>query len=126
MSLVVLIEVHAVDRATNLLILEHTLSTITEWDNRDALATDGHSCSQVVHLSIAYIRCDVAMCPGIQDASTVDTKQYTQTRLICRMVHVSESIHTTLLVVVHFTQHTIYHTRSTTRSSNLTRIHHIE
>ena len=126
MSLRVLVEVNAIDRTTDLLILEHTLSTVTEWDNRDALTTDRHRGGQIVHLGIANLRGDVTMCPSIQDTRTIDTQQHTQTRLVGSMVHMSKSIYTALLVVVHFTQHTIYHARCSGSCGNLAWIQHIQ
>ena len=110
MSLVVLVEVQAIDRTANLLILQHTLSTITKGNNRHALTTNGHSSCKIIHLCIAYLWCDVTMCPSIQDTRTIDTEQDTQTSLIRRMVHVSKSIHTTLRIIVNITQDTIYNT----------------
>ena len=38
----------------------------------------------------------------------------------------SKGVHTTLWVIVHVTQHTIYHTRCTSSSSYLTRIQHVQ
>ena len=126
MSLIVLIEVQTVNWTTDLLIHQHTLSTITKWNDGDSLTTDGNTGSQIIHVCIAHIRCDITVGPGIQDTGTIDTQQHTKTRLICSMIHMSKGVHTTLLVIVHLAKHTIYYTRSTCGGSNLTRIQHIE
>ena len=110
MPLMMLIEIHTVNRTADFLILQYALSTVSEWDNCHAFTADGYRSCQIVHLGIANLRRYVTMSPGIQDASTVDAKQYAKTSLVCCMVHVSESIYTTLFIVVHLTQHTINHT----------------
>ena len=121
-----LIEVQTIDRTTNLLVLQYALSTISEWNHCHALATNGHTSSQIVHLGIADLRCDITMSPSIQNTSTINTKQHSQTSLVCCMIHMCKSIYTALWIVVHITKYTINHTRCTCSCSNLTRIQHIQ
>ena len=66
------------------------------------------------------------MCPCIQNTSTIDTQQHTQTSLVCSMVNMSKSVYTALWVIVHITQNTINNARCTSSCSNLTRIQHVQ
>ena len=111
MSLGVFVEVHAMDRASHLTVLENTLSTISERDDGHALATDGDISHHIVHLSIGdSLWSHVTTDPGIEDTCTIDAEQHAQTVEIGGVVHMCKGIHTALLVIVHLAQHTIYHT----------------
>ena len=111
MSLGVLVEVHAMDRASHLTVLKNTLSTIAERDDRHALATDGDISHHIVHLSIGdSLWSHITTDSGIEDTRTIDAEQHAQTVEIGGVVHMCEGVHTTLLVVVSLAQHTIYHT----------------
>ena len=67
------------NRAANLTIFQYTLGTISEWDNLHSIATDRNTSSQIVHVGIAYIWRYIAMYPGVQNTSSIDAKQNTQT-----------------------------------------------
>ena len=126
MSLIVLVKVQTIDRTTYFLILQHTLGTISKRDNRHTLTANGNRSCQIIHLCITDIRSNIAVCPCIQDARTIDAEQYTKTGLIGRMIDMGKSIYATLLVIVHLTEYTINDTRCSGCSSNLTRIQHIQ
>ena len=125
-GLVVLVEIQAIDGTADLTVLQHTLGTIAEWNHRHALTTDGYRGCQVVHLSIANLRRNVPVGPGVQDTSAIDAEEHAQTGLLRGVVDVGKGVHTALTVVVDVTQDTVYHTRSASRSGNLTGVEHIE
>src|SRR5574344_95114 len=109
MTLAMFVEVESVDRASYLLILEHTFSTVAERKNDHTLATDRYTCSQIVHLLIVdTFSCNISFNPCIKNTGTIYTQQHTQTILFCCMIHMSKSIYTTKLVIIHSAEHTIY------------------
>ena len=82
MSLIVLVEVQAVDGATYLLVLQHTFCTIAKWYHCHALTTNGYRSSQVVHLSITDLWSNISVCPCIQDTCAIDTEQHAESCLV--------------------------------------------
>ena len=73
MSLVMLVEVQTVDGTAYFLVLQDALSTIAKRYDCHTLTANGYRSSQVIHLSIANLGRDVAVCPGIEDTSTINT-----------------------------------------------------
>ena len=126
MSLRMFIEVHTINRASNLFVLQNALSTITKRNNSYAFTTDRRLCSQVVHLCIANLRSNVTMSPSIQNTRTINTKQNTQASLVCRMIHVSKSVYTRLWVIINITQNAVNHTRCSSCCCYLTRIQYVQ
>ena len=121
-----LIEVQAIYRAANLSILKHTLCTIAKRNNGDALASNRHAFSKVVHVSIADIGRNVPMHPRIKNTSTIDAQQNSQSGLFSRMINVGKCVDTAFGVVVYITQHTVDHAAGARRSGYLTRVEHIQ
>ena len=123
---VVLGEAQATDRTTYFSVLQYTFSTISEWDNLHAVATDWHTGCQIIHISIADVWSYIAMNPGIQDAGTIDAEQYAETVELCGIVDMCEGIHATLRIVVHITEHTVDHARCTRCTCDFTRVEYVE
>ena len=122
-----LVEVDAVDAATNLAVLQHTLGTVSERNDAHALGTDGDVSHHVVHLAIRNaLGSHVAAHPGIQDTRAVDAEQYAQTVEFLGVVHVSKGVHATLRVVVGLAEHTVNHTAGACRRCNLAGVEHVE
>ena len=127
MRLVVLIEVDAADCAIHLLVLKHTLRTVSKRNHTHSVTAYGHSCRQLVHVGITNtLGGDVAACPCVENATAVDAQQHSKTSLFVSVVDVSESVYTALRVIVDITQHTIHDTRSSSGRGNLSWIEHIE
>ena len=110
--LLVDVEVDAVNGSTHVLILEHTLSTISEWDDRQAVSAYRNCLSEVVHLWIAHtFWCHVAAHPSVEDTRAIDAEEHTQTGCTTfTMIHVCKGVHARELVVIHLAKHTIHHT----------------
>ena len=109
MCSIVLIEVQATDRAAHFLVLKHTLCSIAEWYDTHSFTSDRHTCSQIVHIGIADIRCDVSMYPCIENTRTIDAKKHTQTVEFLGIVGMRKGIDTAVRIIVHISEHTIYY-----------------
>ncbi len=123
---VVLVEVDAMDRTTDLLVFEDTLSAIAEGDNLHAITSDRYTGSKVVHVCITYVWSNVTMNPSVENTCSVDAEQHTEAVEVCGIVGMSKGIDTTLRVVVHIAQHTVDDARSTGGTCYFSRVEDIE
>ena len=111
MCLLVDVEVDAVDRSTWVLVLENTLCTITEWDDRKSLCTYRNRLCQIVHLAIRNtLWSNCTLNPSVQDTCPVDAEKHTETCVRLVVVYVSKCVYARELVVVYLTEYTIYNT----------------
>ena len=111
MCLSVDIEVDAMNRCTRVLVLEHTLCTITEWDDAKAFSTYRNALCEVIHCRIAdVLRSNCTLHPCVEDTSTIDTEKNTKTSVRLIVVDVSECVHAAELVVVNLAKYTINNT----------------
>ena len=103
-------EVHTVDRAVDLLVLQHTLRSVAKGDDRHTFSSDrGFGCD-IVHLGIAYaLGGDGALAPRIENARAVDAEQHAQTGGLVAVVDVGKRVDTALDIIVHLAKHTIDH-----------------
>ncbi len=127
-GLLVDVEVDAVYAGTRILVLEHTLCTVAEWDDAQAFSSDGDALGQVVHFRVAdAFRCDGALHPCVEDACAVDAEQDAEAGLsVLAVVDVGEGVDAAELVVVHIAQHAIDDARCAARGSDFARLHHVE
>ena len=122
-----LVEVHAMNAASRLAVLEHALCAVAEGDDAHALAADGHTVGKCVHVGIGdALRCDGAAHPCVEYAGAVDAEEHAQTVQVGSIVHVCEGIHAALHIVVDFAEHTVDHARGACCRGNLARVEHIE
>ena len=92
-SLLVDVEVDAVDACTAIDVLEHTLGTIAEWDDAEAFGSYGNAFSQVIHLAVAdAFGSDGALHPSVEDARAVDAKENAQTGVRLVVVDMSKGV----------------------------------
>ena len=127
MRLSMYIEVQSMNRAIDLLILQHTLRPVSERQDRKTIASDGNRSRQIIQLIIVdAFRRYIPFDPRIKDTDPVDAQQDTQAGLLHRMIHVGERIHTGKRIVIHLAVHAIHHSGSPTGSRYLARIQHIQ
>ena len=127
MRLGMYVEVQSMNRAIDLLILQHTLRPVSERQDRKTIAADGNRSRQIIQLIIVdAFRRYIPFDPRIKDTDPVDAQQDTQAGLLHRMIHVGERIHTGKRIVIHLAVHAIHHSGSPTGSRYLARIQHIQ
>ena len=121
------VEVDAMHASSWILILQHTLGTISEWNHAQALCSHRNGGCQFVHLAVAdAFRCHGTFHPRIQDTGTVDAQQHAQSGLVGTVVHMRKGVHPAQLIIVHLTQHAIHHTAGSARGSQFSRLHHVQ
>ncbi len=126
MRLAVFVEVDAADNAARLPVFEHSLRTVAEGNDRNAVAAYGHSCGQVVHFGIAdALRSYRAAHPCVENARAVDAQKHAQARLVGRVVDVGKGVYAAFPVVIHFAEHSINHSRRAGCGCYLARIEHV-
>ena len=114
------------DRTIHLLVLQHALRTVAERYHANAFTAHGHGSRQIVHLGVTHVGSDIAVYPSIEDARSVDAKQYAEAVLLGGVVGMGKSVHAALGVIVHFSQDTVYHARSACCAGNLARVEHVQ
>ena len=124
-SLRMFVKIQSMHRATHSLILKHTFGPVTKGDNSHAITSDRDFFRHFVHFCIAHIGGDIPMHPGVQNPSSIDTQQHTETIFRCCIVGMSKGVNAALCIIVHFAQNSINHPRSARRTGYFSRIKHV-
>ena len=87
------IEVDTVDRSTRIGILQYSLRSIAEGDDRQSLSSYGHTLRKVVHLAIRdTFWCYRTLHPCIEDACAIDAEKDSKTCVWLVVIDVSKGV----------------------------------
>ncbi len=97
----VYIEVDIMHRTSDLTVLQHSFSTVTERQYRDSLTTHRYLCRHRIHIVVAdTLRCDITFNPGVEYAGAVDTSHNADTGGLTGVVDMREIIDTRQRIIV--------------------------